>query len=251
MMEAVARRKAHWLFRAGSEKNFSGMRRPQEDMVTSAVFGSIRLMSPEDRLRAIEMLLGQNAFKATGFSKYHDIEIELWPRLNGSQGRRHVEPDVLLKAADKTAVVEVKWHAPLSEQQLEQQIEAVGFDKVSCVIMLGEAGIEEEICGKSGFRRTWRDVSGDLQELQTLRAKERISLTLRRWIETMCAFLQGTDMGRVFGGLSPIDAPGHVTFEFSKPGLPPWFDRAPSTAQPIQYTFGGNSDQRRNHRKRS
>ena len=163
MMEAVARRKAHWLFRAGSDKTFSGKRRPQEDMVTSAVFGSIRLMSPEDRRGAVEVLLGSNAFEAAEFTNVQDIEVELWPRITVESGRRHVEPDVLLKAAGKTVIVEVKWHAPLSERQLEQQVEAVGAKNVRAVVMLGEAGVGEGIDGKPSFRRTWRDVSGELQ----------------------------------------------------------------------------------------
>ena len=125
MMEAIARRKASWLFNAGSEKTFFGKRRPQEDMVTSAVFGSIRLMSSEDRFKAVEVLLGRDAFEAAALTNDYDIEVELWPRLAGLEGRQHVEPDVLLKAAGKTVIVEVKWHAPLSERQLEQQVEAV------------------------------------------------------------------------------------------------------------------------------
>ncbi len=64
MMEAVARGKAHWLFGAGTDGLFNGKRRPQEDMVTSAVFGSIRLMSSEDRRRAIKVVLGAECFEA-------------------------------------------------------------------------------------------------------------------------------------------------------------------------------------------
>lgn len=234
MMEAVARRKAHWLFGAGSEKNFSGKRRPQEDMVTSAVFGSIRLMSPEDRFTAIEVLLGRDAFEATGFAKDHDIKIELWPRLAGPKGRRHVEPDVLLEAAGKTTIIEVKWHAPLSERQLEQQVAAVGVDHVTSVVILGEAGIDDEICGTPGYRRTWRDVSGELQHRTAVE-----STSLGRWIATMRAFLQETDMGRVFGGLPQIAELGRITFQFCKPGHPPWFDQALRGSQAVQYTFEG------------
>ena len=71
-------------------------------MVTSAVFGSIRLMSSEDRRKAVEVLLGRDAFEAAALTADCDIEVELWPRLAGLEGRRHVEPDVLLKAAGTT-----------------------------------------------------------------------------------------------------------------------------------------------------
>ena len=233
MMEAVARRKAHWLFGAGSEKTFSGKRRPQEDMVTSAVFGSIKLMSPEDRRGAIEVLLGRDAFKAAACTNDHDIEVVLWPRLAGLEGRRHVEPDVLLKAAGKTVIVEVKWHAPLSERQLEQQVEAVGAKNVSAVVMLGAAGVGEDFHDKPSFRRTWRDVSGELQNW-----RGQPGTPLGKWVATMRAFLQETDMGRIFNGLPRPEPVVPISYTFSKPGYPPWLDIPPATVGSTHYTFG-------------
>ncbi|SDG51998.1 hypothetical protein [Alloyangia pacifica] len=233
MLEAVARRKAHWLFNAESAKSFYGKRRPQEDMVTSAVFGSISQMSPEDRYGAIEILLGRDAFKETGFTPEDDIDLDFWPRLAGPAGRRHVEPDILLKSAGRTAVVEVKWHAPLSERQLEQQVEAAGTESITAVVMLGEAGVEDEICGVRAFRRTWRDVAAELQKASAPRRSP-----LWRWQATMLAFLQETDMGRVFAGLSAIADPDGASFQFRKPGHPPWLDRALQEPQSIKYTFG-------------
>ena len=235
MMEAIARRKASWLFNAGSEKTFFGKRRPQEDMVTSAVFGSIRLMSSEDRFKAVEVLLGRDAFEAAALTNDYDIEVELWPRLAGLEGRQHVEPDVLLKAAGKTVIVEVKWHAPLSERQLEQQVEAVGAENVSAVVMLGEAGVGERIHGKSCFRRTWRDDSGDLQNW-----RGEIGTPLSLWVATMSAFLHETDMGRIFNGLPLLRSVGQIAYRFNKPGHPPWLDVLPAIARPIHYTFGEN-----------
>lgn len=234
MMEAVARRKAHWLFGAGSENVFSGKRRPQEDMVTSAVFGSIRLMPPEDRRKAIELALGAKGIDAAGFAENDYIDIVLWPRLAGLAGRKYVEPDVLLCCAEKTLIVEVKWHAQLSERQIEQQIEAVGPTNVRAVVVLGGVGVEEEILNVPCFRRTWRDVSSDLQAWT-----DKTDNPLSRWVETMHAFLQETDMGRVFKGIPALAEPGRVTFRFSKPGHPPWFDLEPSAAQPVRYTFEG------------
>lgn len=234
MMEAVARRKANWLFRSGSEKDFFEKRRPQEDMVTSAVFGSIRLMSSEDRFCAIRKLLGNDAFNTTEFTPDHEIAIELWPRLVGPNDRRHVEPDVLLISADKTVIVEVKWHAPLSERQLAQQIEAVGEEKVKCVVLLGEAGIDDDIFCVPAFRRTWRDVSGDLQ-----RSALDETTSVGRWIATMRAFLQETDMGHVFAGFREIVDPGRVVFRFRKPGQEPWFGHALKDAEATYYKFEG------------
>ena len=233
MMEAVARRKAHWLFRAGSEKTFSGKRRPQEDMVTSAVFGSIRLMSAEDRRNAIEVLLGKDAFEASDFARGSDIDIVLWPRIDGLEGRLHVEPDVLLKCAGKTTIVEVKWHANLSNDQLRQQIDAVGAKNVNAVIVLGEAGVEEKIPDTPCFRRTWRDVSGELQQ-----SRDDMETSLGRWIATMGMFLQETDMGRIFRGLPRQESVERVSYRFTKPGHPPWLDVLPAMVGSVRYAFG-------------
>lgn len=236
MMEAVGRRKAHWLFGAGSEKTFSGKRRPQEDMVTSAVFGSIRLMSLEDRRKAIEVLLGRDAFETSNFARGHDINTVLWPRLDGLKDRRHVEPDVLLNSAGRTTIVEVKWHAPLSERQLEQQIEAVGAENVSAVVMLGEAGVGEKILDTPCFRRTWRDVSGELQHRQ-----DDADTSLGRWVMMMRMFLQETDMGRIFNGLpDPRDA-GNVIYQFRQPGHPPWLKFTPAAVGSVHYKFEVNT----------
>jgi len=237
MMEAVGRRKAHWLFGAGSERTFSGKRRPQEDMVTSAVFGSIRLMSLEDRRKAIKVLLGGDAFEASNFAQGYDINTILWPRLDGLEDRQHVEPDVLLKSVDITTIVEVKWRAPLSERQLEQQIEAVGAENVSAVVMLGEAGVGEKILDTPCFRRTWRDVSGELQN-RIQQKMDDAEAPLGRWVTMMWAFLQETDMGRIFDGLPRQEPVKSAFYNFSRPGHSPGLDVLLGMVGPVHYTFG-------------
>ena len=232
MLEAVGRRKAHWLLRAGSEKTFSGKRRPQEDMVTSAVFGSIRLMSSGDRRKAIEVLLGREAFEVSNFADGHDIDAVLWPQLKGLKDRRHVEPDVLLNCADRTTIVEVKWHAPLSERQLERQIEAVGAENVSAVVMLGEAGVGERILDKPCFRRTWRDVSGALQQ-----RRDDLDTPFGRWVLLMRNFLQETDMGRIFNGLPAPRNVENVTYRFEKERYSLRESFMPATVGSVQYLF--------------
>lgn len=210
--------------------------------MTSAVFGSIRLMSQEDRCKAIKVLLGCDAFKTSNFTQDQDqdINIDLWPRLEGPKGRRYVEPDVLLESGDRTTIVEVKWHAPLAKRQLEQQIEAVrakdGAKNVSAVVMLGEAGVQEQILDTLCFRRTWRDVSGELQKRQ-----DDKDTPLGRWVEMMEMFLQETDMGRIFNGLpKPRDA-GNVIYRFRKPGHPPWLEFSPATVGSVHYAFEENT----------
>lgn len=238
MMEAVARGKAHWLFRAGSNEAFSGKRRPQEDMVTSAVLGSIRLMSSEDRRQAIEVLLGPACFPMVEFPIDNDIEITLWPSLRGAEDRTRVEPDVLLVCSGKTVIVEVKWHAPLSERQLEHQIVAAERNdhNVIAAVMLGEAGVEDSIGETPCFRRTWREVSGAVQR----RMREKTARgPFGAWLRIMHDFLHQTDMGRIFDGLKMIEQdPGPIPYRFVKPGHGPWLHSAPRPVMPVNYQFG-------------
>lgn len=239
MMEAVGRRKAHWLFGAGSEKTFSGKRRPQEDMVTSAVFGSIRLMSPEDRHRALEILLGQECWNNIKLNHNSDIEIVLWKKLK-LEGRRDVEPDVLLICSDKTIIVEAKWKTDPRPGQLDAQIAAAAAcqDTPKCValLLLGHTTIGDQISGPPRFSRTWRDVSGALQQRQ-----DDTDTSLGRWVMMMRRFLQETDMGRIFNGLpEPRDA-GNVIYRFRKPGHPPWLKFTPAAVGSVNYTFEGNT----------
>lgn len=242
MMEAVARRKANWLFRAGSDKSFSGNRRPQEDMVTSAVFGSIKLMSIEDRAQALALLLGEDHFSDTSDpADPGDIRIDLWPYLTGMADRRGVEPDVLLVTPDKTVIIEVKWHAPLSDNQIQHQIDAVNdsedYPNAAAVVVLGDATVDEKI--QIAKRRTWRDVSGAVQDRQRFPVA---SAPFGAWLNVMHAFLQQTDMARIFNGLSALnESPLATQFCFDKPGLSPWFAselRKPAT---VDFRFGDNT----------
>ena len=225
MMEAVAQKKANWLFRSGSDKTFSG-RRPQEDMVTSAIFGSIRLMSTQDRREALAVLLGRDFFLECD----DDINIFLWPSLSGSKDRRRVEPDVLLVSDGQTVIVEVKWHAPLSDMQVEQQVEAVKlsteFPDAKSVVVLGDAKLGDASFDLS--KRTWRDVSGSVQSHPKHPPRDDVKQSglsaFEKWLLVMHQFLQQTDMGRIFNGLEPIEPPAPSThFAFAKPGHPPWF----------------------------
>ena len=90
--------------------------------------------------------------------------------------------------------------------------------------MLGEAGVGEIIHDKPSFRRTWRDVSGELQNW-----RGETDAPLGQWVATMRAFLQETDMGRIFNGLPRPTPLEPVSYTFSKPGHQPRLDIPPAT----------------------
>jgi hypothetical protein len=235
MMEAVGRKKAHWLFGARGSEVFVGKTRPQEDMVTSAVFGSVMLLSIADRRAALDILLGLDAWKTASFDLTQDIEIHLWPRLKGVDGKP-VEPDVLLTCGSRTLVVEVKWHASLSDQQIDKQIEAVRragrYGEVVASVMLGNAVVETVIASLPCVARTWREVSGAVQ------AHPGTGPGLGRWLRQVEAFLGETDMGRIYRGLPELQHVERASYQFEKPGHPPWLARPLPTATATHYTFG-------------
>lgn len=221
MLEALARKKAHRLMDRVGGNEFGGKKRPQEDMITSAVFGDVRLLTGTARHEAIKLLLGVVNIAHAQFDTSADLHINLWPRLSGGPKRKFVEPDVLLSCAGKTVLVEVKWHANLSERQIEQQIEAAereGHDVVAAVL-LGEAEHAASAEKVPVMHRTWRDVSADLRS-----AAELPISPLRAWAEMLRDALQNTDMGHTFAGLDsssavPVEALNNRFISFSRA---PW-----------------------------
>ena len=113
MLEAIARGKASMARLMGGAG-----RQPREDMVTSALFGPLRMMTPPERARALSVLLDVGLGDAT------TVEVKLWwPAERGRQA------DVLIEAKRRgnaiRVLVEVKWGAPLSENQLVNYVELV------------------------------------------------------------------------------------------------------------------------------
>ena len=216
MLDAVARRKAHRLFDRKGGDLFRGLRRPQEDMITSAVFGLVRLMPASPRYHALRLVLGEGPLEVADFSEGMELTIDLWKSLRGLRGRRSVEPDVIVSSGNKSIVVEVKWHAPLSENQLELQVHAARLNghEVGAIVMLGEPGVLDQLGGVPCFRRTWRDVSGDCQRWCRWRRESADNLA---WAATLRDFLAQTDMGRIFCGLDgDLVLCGEVTYRFSR-----------------------------------
>lgn len=192
-------------------------------MVTSAVFGAINLLMPDDQRRALALLLGMKCFEKAGFDPNLDISIELWQRYDIAGPSKYVEPDVVLCCGARKVIVEVKWHASLPKDQLEKQIDAVG-EGVGALVMLGDADAEGKIGSVECFRRTWREVSSDFHK-EAL--GERSDTPLMRWVLAISGFLQQTDKGHIFAGLPEVGLvdPGAVFYRFQSAGSPPWHTR--------------------------
>ncbi|MBP0484282.1 hypothetical protein [Sagittula salina] len=214
MLEALARKKAHRLLgrvREGPDTGLGGKNRPQEDLMTSSVFGEMKLLADADRHAALTIVLGDGFAEAVGPYTGGAVEIELWPQLEGEGDRRYIEPDVVVTCNGVTVVVEVKWHAQLSDRQIEQQVCAARRrgHSVEAAVLLGEAKAPEVAEGLVLHGRTWREVSADIQ-----RRKDSCPGALGLWSDRLGLALQNTDMGHVFAGMNvPMARVPNLTFE--------------------------------------
>lgn len=209
MLEAMARKKASAFMATGRGEEFAGHNRPQEDMLTSAIFGSIRLLPMADQHRALGFLLGADFVREAGFDVSADIKISLWQRFDApvSLKRTVVEPDVVLSCAGKTVIVEVKWYANLSRNQIEHQVQAVSSagNIVSAIVVLGKPESDSLVEGAHLIHRSWQRVSADLHN-----ARGDVTGALGYWLKTLLGALQATEMGHAFAGLplscsQPVD----------------------------------------------
>ena len=113
MFDAVLANKASF-----SRPLEDAQKQPREDLVTSALFGTIRFLTLAGQAKALTALLGEDVES----SALQDIY--LWPRLQSD--REESEPDVVIRfQGDSYWVVEVKWGAPLNDDQVGREIRSV------------------------------------------------------------------------------------------------------------------------------
>ncbi|WP_321339102.1 hypothetical protein [Breoghania sp.] len=239
MLEALAHKKVRLLMERKRNSEFGIKSRPQEDLITSSVFGGAKYLENFERQEAISIILGEKYSSKLEINCNSDLEVALWRRFYGVEGRRFVEPDVVLTCEGRTVLVEVKWHAKLSERQVEQQISAAlrGKHDVVAAFILGDAGPDTHFQGIPVFRRTWREVSADLKKVVRLPESP-----LRRWATTLRDALQNTSMGHTFAGLgaSSAEQVDIVDYRFSSRGRSPWFEGAVCDVPKFNFVFQGN-----------
>lgn len=100
---------------------------PQEDEITSTIFGPLDFMAPGEVARFWHSVLrvsGKGSFFPAGAPEF--TEIQLWSRRPG-RSARFVEPDAVVRlhwpgGEQRVLLVELKWHSPLSgADQLHRQ----------------------------------------------------------------------------------------------------------------------------------
>lgn len=178
-------------------------RRTQEDEITSTIFGPLVFM-PEATRRRIAALLFEN-LDANAES---ELSIHFWPLFG------NVEPDVVLEEKNEGGidayVIEVKWNAPLAENQVGRQIDAVwerqGVHRVfHCVLSKFSQNV-----GRSSRNLTWMAFKDRLAFVNTNDS------VFNKWREVVSSFLDACNI-RHFRGFEFACKEGHPCSDTKAP----------------------------------
>jgi hypothetical protein len=229
MLHAINNRKARLSAFRGA-----GIRVPLEDVVTSTIFGPLEFMAPVDRERAIAGIAEALALPIPAAEG--SLSAQFWPRFPLSQEglrARYSEPDlVITDSAGPLVVVEVKWGAPLSENELAAQwISLAPLARRRAIHLLlvqdpeayrhdfeRDGALIEQI-GEGPWRsflKSWRTMAS----LPLLTARPGTYEAVRRWADAVGAFLRREDRLALHGwdeiGLRLTK---HLGWQFRQPWL--------------------------------
>ncbi|WP_313137898.1 hypothetical protein [Paracoccus jeotgali] len=222
-------------------------KQPREDLITSALFGTIQFLSDSAQELALQALVG---CELPGSS-----EIFLWPYL--SCPGENAEPDVVLRVGADGApvywVVEVKWGAPLGDEQIGREIrtlrdgrcrrgglpaadrKVIGYALLGAEAKHSESmqAAEEKFPDVAFNSVAWPKVTERLRRLST----ESGDRGLTSWARTAENFLSGTPKGSLLGAWPPnIDVPPAASFTFSA-GRQFDFNNAVESVAAAQFNF--------------
>lgn len=206
-------------------------KQPREDLITSALFGTVNFLSVSARELALKALVG---FKSGGSTK-----IILWPYFSGDG--ENSEPDVVLRTVTGGAVeywvVEVKWGAGLGDDQVGREVRTVqrgkcrreelpgedppaGGRKVIGYTLVGaeakhrpamDQARQQLSPGLSVHEFAWPAITDRLERLAKKNANDA---GLVAWAQTAKLFLNGTPQGRLLGPWPAVVAPMRASFHF-------------------------------------
>lgn len=196
-------------------------RQPREDLVTSALFGSIEFLPLEVQHEAAGALLGKPLLPAS--------VIQLWPVFRSGSSR--VEPDVIILSGNDLHLIEVKWGAHLGADQLERQLNLVSKGvcvhgdmkpaprRIASLTVLGHEPHHDGDIKRAGDSRvtgrTWREVAAALLMLRT------DDPALTAWARAAAHFLSATPKARIVRQLPELEQVPSGSFRFGPaPSVP-------------------------------
>jgi len=203
-------------------------RHPREDLVTSSLFGALRLLTPSARRDALGVLSGHK-FES-------DVQIYLWPYFVGVG--ENSEPDVVLQGILHGQpyywIVELKWGSGLGRDQGGREIRTVesgncrrggvpnfpDIRKVAGYTLLGEepkhvAEISQLTSDQEPRRKvvsfTWKEMT---ERLNKLAQEVESEPGLMAWAKLAAEFLAGEPQGSVLGDWPILTATKECNFDF-------------------------------------
>lgn len=208
-------------------------RNPREDLVTSSLFGMLRLLSPNSRRAALSILCD--------YAIPSDATIYLWPFFVGKDETS--EPDVVLEFMQDGRpafwIVEVKWGAPLGRDQCAREIRTVNLGRcrrggvpenersVLGYTLLGAESHHQKAMAElrrsvlnglkgvpvEGIRSLeWTAVVENLRTLE----READDPGLQSWSRLSADFLAGQPQGAVLGAWPKMTMPLKGSFFFDE-----------------------------------
>jgi len=220
MFDAIVARKARLnsvIYGAGKQ--------PREDLITSALFGTLKFLLPEARAKALQVLCGCE-FEG-------DVQIYLWPFFKSDS--ESAEPDVVLEFTIEERrvywIIEVKWGAALGKDQAGREIRTVksgycrrgevaeGKRNVIGYTLLGAEQKHDKALSelRLSFGQmhvindwSWKEMCDRLRQL----ADTSPDIGLIAWAKLAADFLSGEPQGTVLGSWPEMEFPGECRFYF-------------------------------------
>lgn len=124
MLHAIHKNKTRVYNRYKGHPTPDEKRVSEEDEITSIVFSPLTFMSPEDNAYFWHFISSKK-LAINKSSPPLSSTIEMWPSRTSSETGNRIEPEILINLiypdTKITLIVELKWNAPLSENQLQKQ----------------------------------------------------------------------------------------------------------------------------------
>lgn len=126
MLTAILHGKAGRVELDGQPISWRQLFRKREDLLTAVFFGRLPYLSDAAQEQILAMLIGKMA--AEEFGQLRDIQF--WPKLDGFDGRKYVEPDVVMEFDRHLLLVEVKppFGGSQSSQQWRNEVQSLQSD---------------------------------------------------------------------------------------------------------------------------
>ncbi len=245
MLTAILHGKAGRVELDGLPVSWRQLFRKREDLLTAVFFGRLPYLSDEAQEQILALLIGKTL--AGEFGQLRDIRF--WPKLDGTEGRKYVEPDVVLEFNEHLLLVEVKppFGGSQSSQQWRNEIQslqsnnddeknivllALGRNMPGWRTMAQKLEVEFEELNLRIFCREWHDLLSAISSMRN-EAETRDARIYADWFEAFHLFGMITAIAP-FSDLLPLCSSAEI-FNESFAALQRWAPKAQNQHKTITY----------------